>query len=80
MVGGYGALPGGPTQNDGIRPVDGGLGAALGGVEDGDKLHDGVVTGLARNSKFSKRKRYGHHREGNHVETRVTNRGDLRLK
>ena len=28
------------------RPVDGGLGAALGGVEDEDKLRDGVVTGL----------------------------------
>ena len=28
------------------RPVDGGLGAALGGVEDEDKLRDGVVPGL----------------------------------
>ena len=32
MVGGHGALPGGPTQNDG------GLGATLGEVEDEDKL------------------------------------------
>ena len=30
------------------RPVDGGLGAALGGVEDGDKLRDGVLTGFDR--------------------------------
>ena len=28
------------------RPVDGGLGATSGGVEDEDKLRDGVVLGL----------------------------------
>ena len=35
-----------PRMMEFDRPVDGGLGATLGGVEDGDKLRDGVVTGL----------------------------------
>ena len=43
--GGHGALPGGPTQNDGIRPA-GRRRATLGGVEDKDKLRNGVVPGL----------------------------------
>ena len=62
------------------RPVDGGLGATLGGKEDKDKLRDGVVPELRRNSKFSTRRRYRHHRKGNHVETRVINQGDLGLR
>ena len=47
MVGGHGALPWGPTQNNGIRPpVDEGLGATSGGLEDDVKLRDGVVPRL----------------------------------
>ena len=38
MVGGHGALPGGPTQNDGIQPTGRRrAGATLGEVEDEDK-------------------------------------------
>ena len=37
MVRCHGAIPGGTTQNEGIRPIDGELGATLGEVEDEDK-------------------------------------------
>ena len=44
MVGGHGAIPGGPTQNDGIRPTGRRrAGGHPGGVEDEDKLRNGVV-------------------------------------
>ena len=44
MVGGHGALPGGPTQNDGIRPTGRRrAGGHLGGNKDEDKLRNGVV-------------------------------------
>ena len=61
-------------------PVDGGLCATSGGVEDEDKLCDGVVLWLRPEQQIQqyKRRRYRHHREGNHAETRVTNRGTWR--
>ena len=47
MVGGYGALPWGPTKNNGIRPaVDIGLGATMGGLEKGVELRDSEVPRL----------------------------------
>ena len=59
------------------RPVDGGLGATSGGVEDEDKLRYGMVLGLRPEQQIQQDDR--HHREWNHAETRVTNRGDLGL-
>ena len=68
-----------PRMMEFDRPVDGGLGATSGGVEDEDKLRDDVVLGLRPEQQISKRRRYRHHREKKHTETRVTNRGDLGL-
>ena len=46
MVGGYGALPWGPTYDNGIRPVDEVLGATSGGKEENVKLRDIMVPRL----------------------------------
>ena len=77
MVGGHGALPWGPTQNNGIRPADEGLGATSGGLEENVKLRDIVVPRLQPEQQI---------RLEEEVQTpprreprRVTNLGDLGL-
>ena len=64
-----------PRTTEFDRPVEEGLGATSGGLEEDVKLGDVWFQGCGRNSKFGKRRRYRHHREGNHAGARVTNRG-----
>ena len=62
-----------PRATDFDRPVDFGLGATMGGLEEDVDLQ-------IRKSKFSRRRRYRRHRVGIYVELKVINRGDRGLR
>ena len=59
------------------QPVDEGLGAISGGLEENVKLRDIVVPRLQPEQQIRIEEEV--HREGNHAGKRVTNRGDLGL-